>query len=307
MIQFIFKYKAKAYLLFWYAFLLLIHFVLKDRISPLIFIFYACPLILVIAYGFLVSLSVYKHKVISIVVLCMNILVCIYWYNNFHYNTYDTTLNSAEQTYSIFYWNISRPDKLPLDIIAENIQTYNPEIIAFVEAKDVSEIDLLALKKQYPLYDIKHLEGEMLIAVQGKIDTVTFNKISNGSKSNLVTATIQDYKVTFLITDLLANPALSKRKDFKNMLSIVDSNPIDFVIGDFNTPYESHFFDSFKPRFESFHNYNNGFTGTWPSKLPLIEIDHMWLHNKWQPILLHKDFNSKSDHGLMVGKFKRRP
>ncbi|MFB9054697.1 endonuclease/exonuclease/phosphatase family protein [Formosa undariae] len=304
MIQLIFKYKAKAYLLFWYAFLLLIHFVLKDRISPLIFFFYACPLIVVIAYGFLVSLCLYKHKVLCIFLLCLNSLLVVYWFNNYHYKNENPPINKTISTQSIFYWNISRPDHLPLDIIFENIKSYNPNIVVLVEAKDISKTDLATFKNHYPTYQIQQLEGEMFIAVNGKINTVHYNKITRGSKSNLVNATINEQPINILITDLLANPALSKKEDLTRLLDIAESKQVDFIVGDFNTPYISYYFDAFKTQFESFHEYNTGYTGTWPRTFPILEIDHIWLNKKWQPITLHKEFHTNSDHGFLIGSYQ---
>ena len=304
MIELIFKYKAKAYLLFWYAFLLIIHFVLKDRFLPLIFIFNACSLMVIIIYGYFLAVSLFKHKKISIALFCLNSLVAIYWYNNYHFTTEDSTINQVTDTHSIFYWNISRPDRLPLDIIFKNIDANNPEIIVFVEAKDISREDLKTFTRHYPSYEIQQLEGEMMIAINGEINSVEYVKISRSSNANFVTSTIQDHSIKIFITDLFADPAASKKKDFKAIKSFIASKNVDFIIGDFNTPYESINFNSFKTDFESFHKYNNGITATWPAKLPFLEIDHIWLSKKWKPKYLHKEFRSASDHGLLVGKYQ---
>ncbi|MDW5287608.1 endonuclease/exonuclease/phosphatase family protein [Formosa sp. PL04] len=231
----------------------------------------------------------------------------MYWYNNYHFKTEDTTVNTALNTHSVLYWNISRPDQLPLDVIFKNMKDSNPEIIVLVEAKDIPYADIKFLKRHYPSYDIQQLEGEMMIAVNGEINDVEYKKISRGSKANLVTATINNRLRTILVIDLLANPALSKKADFKMLESIIESQHIDFIIGDFNTTYESVYFEAFTSDYESFHKYNNGFTATWPSVLPLLEIDHFWLSKKWKPIILHKEFNTDSDHGLLLGKFQLKP
>lgn len=304
MIQFLFKYKVKAYLFFWYAFLLLIHFTVKDRFQVFVFIFNACSLLFIIFYGLLLALFLHKHKVLFISLLSINILLSVYWYNNYHYKTENITVNNPSiNTHSILFWNISRPSHLPLQIIFKKIETYNPEILVFVEAKNIPKADLLTFKNKYPSYKIQQLEGEMIIAVKGEINTIKFDKISRGSKNNLVTITIEGKRYKILINDLFANPAVSKKTEFKKIQSIIESEHIDFIVGDFNTPYESYFFNAFKTNFESFHKYNNGFTATWPSQFPVLEIDHIWINKTWQPIILHKEFNNKSDHGLLIGTY----
>ncbi|WP_159021649.1 endonuclease/exonuclease/phosphatase family protein [Formosa sp. L2A11] len=305
MIKLLFKYKTKAYLLLWYAFLLLIHFVVKDRYQVFVFIFNAVSLLFIIVYGIIVALCLYKHKALLISMLVINCVLGVYWYNNYHYNTEDITItNASKDTHSILFWNISRPTNLPLEDILKKMKAYHPEILVFVEAKNISDKDISTFKTHYPLYNIQQLEGEMMIAVKGEIDDIKFNKITRGSKNNLVAVTIEGKHYKILINDLFANPALSKKSEFKSIESSVKSEKIDFIVGDFNTPYESYFFNALKTDFESFHKYNNGFTATWPSVFPVLEIDHIWVSKTWKPLILHKEFNNSSDHGVLIGTFQ---
>ncbi|WP_434036862.1 endonuclease/exonuclease/phosphatase family protein [Formosa sp. 4Alg 33] len=230
----------------------------------------------------------------------------VYWFNNYHYTNEKPPINQKTSTHSIFYWNISRPDHLPLDIIFESIKSYKPEIVVLVEAKDISKTDMETFRNHYPTYQIQQLKGEMFIAVNGEIHATQYKDVSRGSKSNLVRATINNKPVTILVTDLLANPALSKKEDLTKLLATAESKQVDFIVGDFNTPYISYFFNAFKTQFESFHEYNTGFTGTWPRTFPILEIDHIWLNKKWQPITLHKEFHSNSDHGFLIGTYQMK-
>ncbi|MBP1838116.1 endonuclease/exonuclease/phosphatase family protein [Formosa algae] len=305
MIQLLFKYKKKAYLLFWYAFLILIHFIIKDRFQPIVFIFNATPLLFIIAYGIFLSFIVRKHKIVLFTIIFINCLLGLFWYNNYVFKTEDVKEDIAK-TRSILFWNISRPKHLPIDKIFEKAKTYNPEILVFVEAKKIPQEDLIAFKNKYPLYDIQQLQSEMLIAVKGKINETAYKRISTGSNCNLVTATIRGEQVKILINDLFANPALSKKADFETIQSIIQTEQVNFIVGDFNTPYESAFFELFKSNFESFHAYNNGVSATWPSRLPILEIDHIWISKAWKPLILHKEFNEYSDHGLLIGTYRLR-
>ncbi|CDF80525.1 endonuclease/exonuclease/phosphatase [Formosa agariphila KMM 3901] len=289
-----------------YVFLLSIHFILKDQIQPFIVVFNAVPLILIVAFGYLTCLLLYKHKTLATVLLCINLLLSAYWYNNYYFKTEAPSAQELLKTHAILYWNIARPKHLPLDLLFRNMKTYKPELVVLVEAKDILEGDLLKFKKQFPSYVIKQLEGEMIIAVKGEINTIDYKDISASSKYNFVSTTIHNHRITILITDLLANPSESKKYDLNKVREIAESQNIDFVIGDFNTPYESFYFKQFNTNFESFHKYNNGITATWPTVLPLLEIDQFWLNRRWEPLKLNKHFLINSDHAMLIGQFKLR-
>ncbi|MGJ5641974.1 endonuclease/exonuclease/phosphatase family protein [Formosa sp. S-31] len=305
MIKLILKYKA--YLLIWYAFLLVVHFIIRDQFKPFIFIFNACPLIFIIAYGLFTSLLFYKKKTFCLLLLCFNSLITMYWFNNYHYDNENPEINKSLNTHAILYWNIARPPHLPLDRLYKNMERYNPEIVVLVEARNIPKEDFDAFKIHFPEYTIKQLNGEMVLAVKGTINDTEYRYISEASKYNFVTTTIHNHRITILIPDLLANASKSKRSDLKKVLHIAEDQNIDFIIGDFNTPYESAFLDPFHTHYESFHAYNNGFTATWPTVFPVLEIDQIWLNKRWQPVKLNKKFHFNSDHALLVGEFQIKP
>ncbi|WP_066224244.1 endonuclease/exonuclease/phosphatase family protein [Formosa haliotis] len=295
--------KYKAYLIIWYAFLLAVHFIFKDRFSPFIFVFNAVPLIFTVLYGFFMSVILYRHKTLCLLLLFINGLLTVYWMNHYYVENKSTYQNLEAKKHAILYWNVARKKHLPLDIIFENMATYKPEIMVLVEAKNVLEEDIQAFKKQYPDFEIRQLEGEMLIAVKGELNTIDFQHIASSSKYNLVNTTIHGHSISILIIDLLASPVHSKKSDLTKVVNIANQNAVDFVIGDFNTPFESYYFKPFNTNFESFHYYNDGYTATWPTIFPVLEIDHFWLNKRWQPLKVNKQFHTVSDHALLIGEF----
>ncbi|MGB6269558.1 MAG: endonuclease/exonuclease/phosphatase family protein, partial [Olleya sp.] len=78
---------------------------------------------------------------------------------------------------------------------------------------------------------------------------------------------------------------------------------IDVVVGDFNTPYNSVHFDSYKNNLKSFHQFSRGTTATWAYGFPLLELDHIWLNQKLTPIQLKKFQYKISDHQLLIAKY----
>jgi endonuclease/exonuclease/phosphatase (EEP) superfamily protein YafD len=90
----------------------------------------------------------------------------------------------------------------------------------------------------------------------------------------------------------------------------VEGQPIDVVVGDFNTPSRSVGFDAFAEvaggyRLGSQAQY--GWRGTFPSELPLLDIDHVWVR-RGLPIFDAELFtNRATDHRGQVVRFGLPP
>ncbi|MEZ4793099.1 MAG: hypothetical protein R2783_06455 [Gelidibacter sp.] len=106
------------------------------------------------------------------------------------------------------FWNVAQAHPLPTDILIKHIHESNPEIVALVEALDVSDDDLNTLKSACPGYHFLTLKGEMLVAVKGSIDTIVFESKSDVYKYNHITAYIHQKPVSILIVDVYASPLL---------------------------------------------------------------------------------------------------
>jgi hypothetical protein len=95
----------KAYLLIGYAFLLLVHFLLKDNFFPFSIIFYAFPLLILIGISAILALLFFRRKKYRTVLLIVFIGLSVNWIQNYYYSTEPAAL---ESTSKIFYWNIAK-------------------------------------------------------------------------------------------------------------------------------------------------------------------------------------------------------
>lgn|GEM_PF-1710565 len=295
------KQNYKAYLLVGYAFLLLIHFVLKDRFFPLSIIFYGSPLIIIIGTTLFLVVLFYKKKIYRYTLLITSALLIFIWFNNYYYQT---NTKHQENNSKILYWNLAKKKQLPIRHILEKANTYQPEILAFVEAPQKTLKNLDELKKVLPNYNFKTLKGAMLVASKGDIKLLNLEYVDDSHKANLIEIKFNSKTIKFILADLTANLLVNKKKPMTFISGFAKNEAVDFIVGDFNTPYESVYFKAFKNDFNSFHTYNNGLTATWPLGIPLLELDHIWLSNKHQPIQLHKFYNKASDHALLIAEYK---
>lgn len=212
--------------------------------------------------------------------------------------------SSSANSSHILFWNVAQSQPLPTDIIIKYIKQYEPEIVALGEAFQVSQNDLDILEAACPEYQFKIMYGTMLIAVKGRIDDFVYEADAEVYRLNYITATINQKSVYIMLVDIFANPLLNKEIPLGIIHEFSKKNPVDVLIGDFNTPYESVFFKEYKTNFKSFHPYSIGMTYTWPIPIPVIEIDQIWLAKSYQPLKLQKFCYTNSDHKLLIAEYK---
>ncbi|WP_299228641.1 endonuclease/exonuclease/phosphatase family protein [uncultured Psychroserpens sp.] len=298
------KQNYKAYLLIGYAFLLLIHFVFKDHIYPISTLFYSFPIPIIIIIGSLIILLHIRKKVHFYCLFITLLGLVFYWLSNFYYVQIDKTI--PLNTSKILYWNVAKKPQLPLDIIIEQTKEHQPKVLAFVEAKYITQNDLDILKKVLPDYTFKDLYAHMLVGVKGKINSAKIYAQKKSHEAYLINATINNKTVNFIVVDIYAYPFVNKKPALDSIIDVAKTHNASFIVGDFNTPYESVHFLNYHKNYTSFHTYNNGFTATWPLGIPLMEIDHIWLSNKYSPVSLEKEYHSESDHALLIAEYKNQ-
>ena len=127
----------KAYSLGLYAFLVFIHFILKDRVFPVSIIFYATPLILIILYGFFTTTLFWKKKVIFFVLIASQSILSFYWLSNYYF--IQTIKTPRSKVDSILFWNAAKQQLFDTAPILESTKKFNNNIIALVEANCINQ------------------------------------------------------------------------------------------------------------------------------------------------------------------------
>nr|WP_321235989.1 endonuclease/exonuclease/phosphatase family protein [uncultured Psychroserpens sp.] len=296
------KQNHKAYLLIGYAFLLFIHFVIKDLIFPISIIYYCFPLPIIIGLGIILMSFYFRKKVYFFSLFILVGIITFHWLSNYYYVQFEKT--PVSDTSKILFWNVAKKKQLPIDIIINETNLHKPNILAFVEAKNISEADINKLSEALPDYIFKDLYSQMLVGVKGQLNSEKKYVVEESHKISLINATINNEVIDFIISDVYAHPFINKKLPLKAILDIAESNNVSFLVGDFNTPYESVHFSSYFKNYTSFHSYSEGFTATWPLGIPLFEIDHIWINKKFVPISLEKKYFKVSDHALLIAEYE---
>lgn len=224
-----------------------------------------------------------------------------FWFKNYYsFNRHSETASIKDY---ILFWNVSNKSKFPTKILIEKVINYNPNIIALVETRHITNDNLKELKSELSDYSFQELKGEMFIAVKGKINAVAYHSNKNRVNFNFITSTIDNQKNTILIADVKSWPLINRESSLKIIDHFTSGKNISFVVGDFNTPYESVHFEEYRKKFNNFHLVSEGFTATWPDKIPLLEIDQIWTNHDIKPFALKKYYYKNSNHALLVGGY----
>lgn len=287
-----------------YAFLLLMHFFIKDHFRSLQIIFYAFPLPNIIFLGLSISfiLLFIKPRSYFIWVFTVTFGITVIWLNNSYF--FPKTIAIPENASTIIFWNAADRPTIHLDILSENIKALQPEIIALVEAVNASEKDVEQLTKTFPNYEFKVLEDGMFVGVKGHIKSKGHTNQPQDHAINFIEAQLRNKTILIAITDTFQDPKMDKRKTLGAVLQLATQQDADLIVGDFNTPYESVHFKDYKIDYTSFHDYGQGFSATWPFGIPLLELDQIYVRNRFAPILLQKKYYDVSDHAMLIGYFE---
>ncbi len=286
--------------------LLINHFIIKDTFYISGIFFYAFPLPLIILGFLILGFTYIKKRKYALVIFFTIIVLSLFAYKHY-YKSYESA-EILEPTKSILYWNVAKHKSNNWPILADVLKNRSIDIIILLEAKELSQKQSANLKTTLPNYQTLYLRGNMFIAVKGQIEHVEYigentMNLKNDFRINLVEYKINTTKFRLAAIDIFARPEVRRKSAMNNIIEYSIKNKVDLIIGDFNTPYESVYFDRYKNDYNSFRDYQKGFTFTWPSILPLLEIDQVWLQKKHQPIQMKKYFYDNSDHAMLIVSF----
>ncbi len=283
----------------------IVHFSLRDKIYPISALYYAFPPLIIVLLSIVLSIFYFLNKKIFYSLILYSFFFLAYWFNTsyvFH-QPIKSTLDKIEH---ILFWNVAKKEHISIDTIVEMAKKYKIGIIALVEARFISNEELSDLKYQLPNYSFKKLRGEMFLGVRGKIDSIFYHYKVDRYKFNHVELTIDQEKKSLIIIDVASWPLINRKPILETILKYAEDRNISFLLGDYNTPYESDSFNSYKINYYSFHPVSEGFTATWPYGIPLLELDHIWVKKYIKPLQLKKLYYKASDHALLIGEYKQQ-
>lgn len=282
-------------------------FTVADRVPGLATIFYATPLPLVAAFSFVGALLGVLFRQRKTALLLLVTLLCsgALW----HAKSWESHSGTSQPSdLRAVFWNFAHQGlKGPL---ARSIRKSGADIFAMVESGIDREETIDRLQRKTRGYNIRAIGPEMLIAVRGIILESHRVRIQKCINYGVVKVRVSGRTFTVIVVDISANPWHSRRPAFEHLIRAIDKHAGGnlVIVGDFNTPYESIWFNALRARLtHAFAIAGTGFIETWPFHLPILALDHIWLGPSLHATSAHVLRTRHSDHAAVTATVRVDP
>lgn len=257
---------------------LLLHFTIRDSWQPLAPLFYATPmplcaaaflafgiwncrswkLVLPAAAGFAIAFGVFLAR-------------CPGW----------SIRSDQEPNLRVVFWN-AQDSYEHFELAFEAIGDSNIDLMLLAEApKSQASIDHACQLG----FDARALPKAMAIACRGQILNHKSELLPNYSAVHEVICEINDRRCRVIFADIGPTPHYPRKQRLEHILELAGDEPNTLIIGDFNTPIESKWFDGYRERFRFAGDAPGaGIRETWPMFFPALTIDHIWVGDEFEPL-----------------------
>src|SRR5690606_17982640 len=120
-----------------FIFLLTLHFIIKDSVNDLIYVFYGTPKPILLFFNlFLIVLFIKPKRMRFILSGAAVILFLIWIISDFRFRFHSPEI---ESDISVLYWNAARGKTNAFQLIANKVDSISPDIIGLVEAENLDQ------------------------------------------------------------------------------------------------------------------------------------------------------------------------
>ncbi len=282
---------------------------LKDRHVSWALFYYAMPKPCLVGLAFVLAIDSRRVRCQQMIAVMAMISLMIWWLMTSYAlgKTELSTAAPANDDVTLLYWNLCRPNGLDREAV-ELVREHQPHIAAFVEPGKEAGNFTKSYEALLPGYKAAWMPRGILW-----LSRVPSRYRERGKLEGLgayARFDVDGFGATFpvVVADVFPGIFQSREKQLQEAFAQSKDRRDAILVGDFNTPLESHFFD--EPR----KNYVNaldvmgsGFRETWPVGLPLLSIDHAWIGQDWEVIEARKIWNlAGSDHAAILVRLRRR-
>lgn len=220
------------------------------------------------------------------------------------------------QQISVLHWNVhwGGEGKGAWKSIRHDIEQRHPDIAILSEPPVQHQLNQLLKHKGWSIIKHQNTPSNVLaVCSTWPLQLERLVRIRE-AKGMIVVVTVRGQALRILAIDGRRNmsrrhPVLSRQvlprwrtpmlKDIVRTIQKSTGQTIDIIAGDFNAISLSRGFDAFAEVGGGYHlasKFAHDWRGTWPSFLPLYDLDHVWIHKRFQGLRTEFLTNLKSDH-----------
>lgn len=203
-----------------------------------------------------------------------------------------TPLEGGGDVLRLVLWNVAHRGDATRTRAA--LASMNADVVVLVETGGVSPAAIEAWA-----WPAAVATGGMLVLAkdavldEGRID------VGRSARARRFAVVSGGTSLRLVVADVRSHPFVSREPSLRTLQHEADA--IDgtlILLGDFNTPAESVWFDGYRESFtNAFESVGRGWAATWPSPLPVLHVDHVWTRGV-TPV--------RAEHGWVRG-FDHRP
>ena len=206
--------------------------------------------------------------------------------------------NNQTASSKILFWNVSHV-QMGIPRLGAAIRAHEARIVGLVESDRANRTVAEDWAKELTGYEVAHSNFGALIAVKGRVVSQRFHSLTSGSYCEQYDVVVDESDLTILLVDIASNPLRSRAKALLHLKSVADSlsdRPV-IIMGDFNTPDDSVWFDSLRPGFQNaFRIKGSGYIATWPMPTPVLTLDQVWTNDRLSVSRCWHGLSVLSDH-----------
>lgn len=290
-------------ILCWISAVILIRLTVRDRIPVISSVYYAMPpfiLSLLALFGMITLMTLRKYRA-ALSLLFAGILCAVWWLS---VNYYSNSESTAKPDIKLLSWNIQKKTGEKKVETVKIIKENDPDIFGLIEFGAGGITLVKEIESMLPGYSLSLLDDCILIGVKGAVKDSRLVYIGDDDFGRYVRAEllVKGKNITVYFVDMGSSPHHPRKSALSDMFRNAmaeDKKSLLVMMGDFNTPYESAWFDPYKEHFKNaFAESGKGFMESWPLPFSLLTIDHIWCGNRLKPVNATMMHNGISDHKI---------
>ncbi len=274
---------------------MLLHLTVRDGSRLTGAVFYAMPLPLIML-GWLIAAAWHvRHRFVLSACLALALITACWW-QAVSYKRQPQATARPPAGLKVLYWNMAH-QRLPSADLAKLIATHQPDILGLGEVGLRSGDPNPLVRNLPPGYIAIRPEHGMGFIVRGSALVKHVTKLKGRSKFVELDVTLDGHVWHVVLVDGDADPLRKREELLKKVLALV-RDPNTLVMGDFNTPIESLWFDPWSDAglHHASEGSRGGFRETWPRPWPVLTIDHIWCTKDMIPQSTVRVSLPSSDH-----------
>ncbi|MEW4487714.1 endonuclease/exonuclease/phosphatase family protein [Thalassoglobus sp. JC818] len=269
--------------------------------------FYATPLpVVAVTSGLLFLKSARKrsYRWATFWVLCCVLLVGSWVAREWKF---DAPRAVKEDAATVMFANLSR--KQSCESFLEKVRLHQPDVIGLVEIGQHPEEETARWNRLLPDYQFSFLYKGLGLLSRKPQGRSFVHWLGHGSVGCEQSIEVDGRELTCIVVDMTANPLVMRRPILDELAYVAGTfkNRHVLIMGDFNTPAESHAFDALREQHQNlFDAAGHGYRGSWPLPFPVLALDQIWINQNLIPVECVYDSSEESDHRVVIGRFQFR-